>query len=286
MKKSITDNQRRMGQGSSTTNPFIPMASVFQDLERMKFSQNLRKNPEDYNAYVSQRVDSMTDEIYNRKRASFQKAHIDLGRYMDMDHNANFYKTRSGDVDRLTDEIGANNLRVKQNLANDRDLTKRQFEINEWYNYNKLETLFFLQVFFISSLAMSLIIYGQKNNLITSMMSGLLTILLLATVFITGVYRYYYTNRQRDTHLWNRRDWGPLKEPVKKSPTGCANGQMTVSLNDLLPESVTQCADDAANRFGRWQDNLTNEMANYQNGILPPKVDSPLGFVCDNLSNN
>ena len=287
-KESRIDNQRRMGQGNSTTNPYIPLASMTQDLERLKFSQDLRKNPEDYNAYVSERVDSMTDEILNRKRASFQKAHIDLGRYMDMDHNANLYKTRSADVDRLTEAIAANNVRVKQALDRDRDLSKRQFEINEWYNYNKLETLFFLQVFFISSLCMTIIIYGQKKGMITNMMAGLLTMILVAIIAITGIYRYYYTNRQRDTRLWSRRDFGGLKTPVKK-PATCGNdGPVTIDINSIIPKSVTQCADDAVNRadkaFNTWQDNLTSEMTAYQTGNVPPKTEHPLGFVCDNLS--
>lgn len=279
-----------MGQGNSTSNPYIPMASVAQDLERLKFSQNLRQNPEDYNAYVTERVNTMTDEIANRKRASFQKAHIDLGRYMDMDHNANFYKTRSADVDRLTDAISANNARVQQTLERDRDLSKRQFEINEWYNYNKLETLFFLQVFFLSSLTMTIVIYGQKTGMITSMMAGLLTVLVLVAIVITGVYRYYYTNRERDTRLWNRRDFGPLKTTVKKPATcGKSDGPVNIDINDLIPKSVTQCADDATNRassaFNTWQSNLTTEISNYQTGNVPPATEHPLGFVCDNLNN-
>lgn len=74
---------------STDQNPYAPIASVYQDLERMKFAQDLRKTPDDYSSYVNTRVDQMTDEIFNRKRVAFQKAQIDLGRYMDMDHNAN-----------------------------------------------------------------------------------------------------------------------------------------------------------------------------------------------------
>ena len=86
-------------------NQYIPQAMVYQDLERLQFAKNLRANPQDYTAYVQTRVDELSNEIYNRKRAAFQKAHIDLGRYMDLDHNANFYRERAGDVDRLTDSI-------------------------------------------------------------------------------------------------------------------------------------------------------------------------------------
>jgi len=261
-----------MGAGQSSGNMYAPMASIFQDLERMKFAQDLRKNPQDYSAYVNTRVDQMTDEIFNRKRVAFQKAQIDLGRYMDMDHNANFYKSRSADVDRLTDQIGANNKRIETELIHDKDLSKRQFEINEWSNYNKLETLFFLQVFFLASLCMAIIIYLQKTALLTGSMAALLTGLLLLIVAIVGIYRYYYTNRTRDTRLWHRRSFGSAKPPP--APAKCnPDGSLEFDLNSIIPKDVTQCLDGAASKFESWQSSLESEMSSFQNsGDTPSRV--------------
>ena len=274
--------------GNSSSNPYAPIATVYQDLERMKFAQDLRKNPADYSAYVNTRVDQMTDEIFNRKRVAFQKAQIDLGRYMDMDHNANFYKSRSADVDRLTDQIGANNKRIETELIHDKDLSKRQFEINEWSNYNKLETLFFLQVFFLSALVMAIILYLQKSSIIASGMAALLTSVLIGIIVIVGVYRYYYTNRTRDTRLWHRRTFDtakPAPAPAKCSP----DGNLEFDLNSIIPKEVTQCADDAAGRFESWDKSLKNEMQSFQEtGETPTRLSgsgqSLSGLVCGNLN--
>lgn len=269
-------------------NVYAPIANMYQDLERMKFAQDLRKNPGDYSSYVNTRVDQMTDEIFNRKRVAFQKAQIDLGRYMDMDHNANFYKARSADVDQLTDKIGANNKRIEAELIHDKDLSKRQFEINEWSNYNKLETLFFLQVFFLASLCMAIIIYLQKTSMIAGGMAALLTSALVGIVAIVGIYRYYYTNRTRDTRLWHRRVFGSAKAaspPAKCNP----DGTLEFDLNSIIPKAVTQCADDAAGRFESWQKSLQGEMASFQEtGATPTRLSgsgqSLSGLVCGNLN--
>lgn len=271
----------------SATNPFIPTTLVSQDLERLKFAQNLRANPADYSAYVNERVNTMTDEVFNRKRTTFQKAQIDLGRYMDMDHNANFYKARSGDVDRMSDILGANNKRIEQGLKADKDISKRQFEINEWYNYNKLETLFFLQVFFIASLSMAIIIFLQKNSTLTPALAALLTGIVFVAVAGLGVYRYYYTRSTRDKRLWHRRYFGSAEAP---KPANICSGGATVDMdiNSIIPKSVTQCADDASNRFSSWQAGLEKEMMAYQEtGASPNGINGQKGLgglVCDNLS--
>jgi hypothetical protein len=249
-----------MGQGQSTTSD---LALTLQSLERMHFSKELQQNPSQYSAYVNTRVNEMTNEVFNRKRTAFQKAQIDLGRYMDMDHNANYYKARAGDVDRLTTVIQTTNQSLLEGVEHDKNLSKRQFEINDWANYNKLETLFFLQVFFMAALSMAVVIFLQKNGTVTNAMAGLLTGGLITIVVIIGIYRYYYTNRTRDTRLWNRRYFPKTAAP--KPPAKCdSNGDLTMDLNAILPKEVTQCVDKQASKFGDWQDSLQKEILNYQ----------------------
>jgi hypothetical protein len=265
---------------SGATNEYIPPTLVNQDLERLQFMQDLRRNPSEYKAYVNERVDTMTNEVYNRKRAAFQKAQIDLGRYMDMDHNANFYKARSGDVDRLSEAIDQNNVRIEEEINRDKDNSKRQFEINEWYNYNKLETLFFLQLFFISSLCMAIVIYLQKNSLITNAVASLLSVGLMLIIAGTGMYRYYYTRSTRDPRLWHRRYFGTAEAP--KPSAVCSNdGTVDVDINSLIPKSVTECADEAVQRFSSWQDSIENEMLAYQEtGATPASIHGGKGLIC------
>lgn len=266
-------------------NPYIEQSLIYQDLEKVRFSENLRKNASDYNQFVNDRVNEMTNEAFNRKRTAFQKAQIDLGRYMDMDHNANFYKSRNADIERVQAAIVANNNRIAQQVALDKDISKRQFEINEYYYYNKLETLFFLQLFFISALVMTMIIYLQKGNLITTTMAGLLTTILLAIVIITGVARYFYTSRTRDTRLWHKRRF-PKEAPEKRPAFKCGNGgQVEFDLNSYIPGGVTECADEMAQNFNKWSDSLQREMAQYQEtGMLATSNQGVGASICSGLA--
>ena len=210
-----------MGNTGSSSNPFIPLTVQMQELERLQFSQNLRKNPVEYSAYVNQRIDSMTGEISQTKDNAFRKAQIDLSRYMDMDHNANFYRVRNNDVDRLTQNIEESNAMALQGVSQDKQNSKRQFEINEWYNNDKLETLFFLQLFFVASLVMIIIVSVQKRGFIAAPLAAALSGLIAVGVAGVGIYRYMYTEQTRDPRLWNRRRFGAIGPPPPNKVPDC-----------------------------------------------------------------
>jgi hypothetical protein len=206
---------------TSSSNPFISLTVQNQELERLKFSQNLRKNPAEYSAYVNDRINSMTQEVSSTKDNAFKKAQIDLSRYMDMDHNANFYRVRNNDVDRLTQTIASNNAAVSEGILADKQNSKRQFEINEWYNNNKLETLFFLQLFFVASLIMIILVSLHKRGTISGPIAATVSAIIAVIVGIIGVWRYMYTEQARDPRLWNRRKFGKVGPPPAKKAPDC-----------------------------------------------------------------
>ena len=209
-----------MGNIGSSSNPYIPLTVQMQELERLQFSQNLRKNPAEYSAYVNERIGTMTNEISTTKDNAFRKAQIDLSRYMDMDHNANFYRVRNNDVDRLTQSVAATNAAAAANITEDMQNSKRQFEINEWYNNNKLETLFFLQMFFVASLLMIILVSLQKRGTLAAPVAAMLSGIVAVVVGGIGLYRYFYTEATRDPRLWNRRRFGAVGPPPA-APAAC-----------------------------------------------------------------
>ena len=258
--------------GMSGRNPAMDAALTAQELERFQFVKNLRNQTPSYLEYVEGRVSEISEEVAARKQAAFQKAQTDLGRYMDMEHNANYYKIRSGDVDRLTKVMEENNNKFAQSRAFDKDITKRQFEINEWYNYNKLETLFFLQVFFIVILAAAIVIYLQKTALITSTMAGLVLGVLVIGVTILGVYRYSYTRVTRDPRLWHRRDFGRADKPAPAARCD-PKGNVVFDVAKILPEGasdITKCASNASAKFSKWLTEKEDEMVQYDADNSPP----------------
>lgn len=223
---------------------YIQDVLTYQDLEKVSFSNDLKENPADYSQFVNDRVNAIVDESFNYKRAAFEKAHTDLARYMDMEHNAHNFDVRNRDVLEMQKQMRDTNERMLNSSTANLDNSKRQFEINEYYYYNKLETLFFLQLFFIAVLVMALVVYGQKKGVLTTQLAGYLTLLVLAIVIATGVYRYYYTKNTRDTRLWHRRKFdepaGPAQMPTLAKCD--ADGNVVVDVNAVIPSGVTRCA--------------------------------------------
>ncbi len=254
-----------------------------QDLEKINYGQQLKEDSGNYSAYVNERVNQIVDESFNRKRASFQKAMVDMGRYMDMEHNAANFKTRSADVKRLQDVIESNNNTLKNASIQDINNSKRQFEINEYYYYNKLETLFFLQLFFISTLSMAVLIYLQRIGVLGTNVAGLLILILLGIVVMTGVYRYYYTKRTRDTRLWHRRKFEDPEPSPKGPPVKCdAGGNIVVDTDAILPAGSLGCAmtvkDMAKAKFDEIYGKVGKSITDYQTRSSMPQGGSTSGF--------
>lgn len=205
-------------------NPINPDAQLkaAQDLKSINDEYYIRQNPERYRAEVETKAQTVLQDLATQNRMKFQKAFNDLGKHFDMEDSTISYSNRNQDV------INQNNHSLNQlntsanSIKYNKDLSRRQVEINEWYYQDKLETLFFMQIFFMSMLSMSIIFYFRKASLITSRFSGYLTFILLLIVAITCFYRYFYTNQLRDSRWWYKRRFAkPLY--IEDNKCGCVD---------------------------------------------------------------
>ena len=242
------------------SNPAIAAVIQDQQLERLNFATGLRQDPAGYSAYQQQRIGQIMSDISNRKESAFQKAQIDLGRYMDMNHNVNFYKTRSSDVANIASAMLTNNSNLAESIQHDVDISKRQFEINEWYNYNKMETLFYLQLVFMSVLAASIIMYLAKKGTISGGLAVISYSILGIMLVLVGGYKYFYTEGARDVKLWHRRYFGSTQAP-QNVPAPCAD----VSGSDVWENAMNDAfayADKVQQCAGNVSSNLDNDFRN------------------------
>jgi hypothetical protein len=243
-----------------------------QELQQVQFSQSLQRDPGQYQAYVKGKVQTLMDETLNTKRSAFQKAHIDAGRYMDMDHNAQLYKTRSDDVGKLQDAIEKSNNLYLQNIEKDKNLSRRQVEINEYSYNNKLETLFFLQLLLMTVLLLTLVAYLHKSAIVGNTVAGILSIFVLLIIVGVGIYRWNYTNSTRDGRFWSRRYFKEEEDGAGQSNAGhCdAQGNYVFDLKKLVPDVLDQSARTFADRLERVNNELIDQAAVYQTtGTLP-----------------
>lgn len=263
--------------GPAYSNPAIAAVVQDQQLERLNFATGLRQDPAGYSQYQQQRIGEIVSDITSRKESAFQKAQIDLGRYMDMHHNVNFYKTRSSDVDTITGAMVQNNNNLSESILRDKDISRRQFEINEWYNYNKLETLFYLQLVFMSAMAASIVMYLAKTGTISGGFAAITYGILGLTVVLVGAYKYFYTSGTRDVKLWHRRYFGstsPPEKPDTQCPTDDNSWQDELDTAFAYADRLGGCAANVGSNLDNDLRNISRSATNAMVGIQTGKVNA------------
>lgn len=193
-------------------------------------------------------------------------------RIFDADKNASYALIRNTDL--LNAQTFARNYNegIENRITTDLDVTKRQFEINEYHYHNKLDTLFFLQLLFIAILVMAILVYGNRTGYLSTNTTGLLTVALGVVLVIVGISRYFYTIRTRDRRLWHRR-YFPTEKPTRPdllSTCGPSAAPTTINLNAIFsPEQIT-CAEEASTAVGEWRNRVNAETAAYITGGVDP----------------
>jgi hypothetical protein len=220
--------------------------------------------------FINSAYTALKNDALNAKDSSMAKTLVDFSRTADMDVNAMTYGIRNANLLNSQAHIKAYNNSITNNTQHDVDLSKRQFEINEYYYYNKLDTLFFLQVFFISAMIMAILIYAFRRGMLTAKMSGLITVGLAIIVVIIGISRYYYTARVRDKRLWHRRHFGNEGD-AKDRPefiTTCPGPSIApvINLNAIVSGETTQCLAETKTIFNNWVDTMNQATQNTIDG--------------------
>jgi hypothetical protein len=233
------------------------------DLARTQYSQDLRKNPSDYSNYVFQNAQAIQDQLTAAKNSAFDKAQTDLGRYMDLQHNVQLYEIRNSDVDRLTTALANNNQSIQSAVKRDKDVTRRQFEINEWYNYKKEQTAATLMGGVVMSVIILGLVIGYKMGVLAAPMAGSLA---GVAVVLFSLWAYYRPNTNQDPRLWHRRIFTTSTEPPVS--TACP-GNINVDIT-----KQKDCLSVVEGKLSDLTAKLEADLAAYQTGDLsvpPPK---------------
>lgn len=111
---------------------------------------------------------------------------------------------RTYDVMNVSDELQTDVSSAANSKMSQRDLADRQYELNQWANSDKLDTLYFLQILFICLTFITLLVYLKSIGIVTpslfvlfSTIAGIIAILLL-------VLRSRYTRVIRDPRYWHK----------------------------------------------------------------------------------
>ena len=198
----------------------IDQTQLLSDMELQSYLANLSS---------SQRTDfvvsNVRDVMDNVEKTKSQ-------RYVDMadqisgaDNNitsAAYYLARTDDLKNLASDVDTLTLEQLNVADLNKEVIGRQYEINEWSNQNKLDTLYFLQLLFVILTFVSMLLFLKTNNIISQSLFALLTTLAgLFAVFVL-IFRARYTKVVRDDRYWHKarfpRQHDPFPLQSKTSP--------------------------------------------------------------------
>lgn len=227
------------------------------------------------NSYIKNQID--------RKDNSATNVLLTAGRTFGADANSAYGQIRSQNLLDMQNTVGSYNTAARNDIQHDMGLTRRQFEINEYHYYNKLDTLFFLQLFFIAVMVMSVLIYFNRRGTLTAQMTGILTAVLAILLILVGVSRYFYTTRTRDRRLWHRRYFQSESEPrpaLINSCPGSPSSATEINLNAIFDNSQISCALETNKNFQEWKTAANKEAERQMKGeTLPASIFAASGFA-------
>ena len=162
-------------------------------------------NDSERGAYVGGNTAEAMDRVKAMKEDKFKYLMGDLTSADNNITSTAFYVTRTQDLITMSNDI--DQVAKKQLTTSDINagIVRRQQEINEWSNSNKLDTLFFLQVLFICLTMICVAVFLRSLGFISLTLQVFLMVLTAAFAVFTLISRARFTSAVRDSRYWDKR---------------------------------------------------------------------------------
>ena len=120
----------------------IADTQALSDLELQSYLAGL--NTDQTAALIADNIDTIKRQVSAVKATNFTNANQQLVTADNGITSAAYYLLRTHDLQQLATDV--NNLTTKQatEISINKELANRQYEINEWSNSNKMDTLYFV----------------------------------------------------------------------------------------------------------------------------------------------
>ena len=207
-----------------STLEYQDLANSVNEMEIQSYLAALSANGQ-LQSFERGNVESAINRVKAKKNSEIESSLGNLTGADNMITSAAYYLARTQDLNSIAsdvDTIAAKQASVREINAN---LVNRQYEINEWSNENKLDTLFFMQVLFITITFISCLLFLRSRDIIPPML--FFTLISLASVISVLVLlsRTRYTNVLRNSRYWHRARFPsmPNKFPTVVPPPAAAN---------------------------------------------------------------
>jgi hypothetical protein len=191
-----------MKEAFANVDSLIDQTKLLGDMELQAYLTSLSDSQK--NEFISSNVGETIKAVNASKAARFNDL---IDQATGADNNivsAAYYVARTRDLSSLAKEVDT--MTVKQLTASEinNGVAGRQNEINEWSNFNKLDTLYVMQVLFISLSLIAILTFLLSNGSISQTLFAFLSYTIAALAVLMLVVRWRYTNVARDGRYWHK----------------------------------------------------------------------------------
>jgi hypothetical protein len=185
-----------------TLDNLIPQTQIIGDMELQSYLASL--GPSQRTDYLQANIASTMAAVQASKSGKYTDL---LDQATGADNNitsAAYYLTRTRDLTDLATAV--DNMTLTQYSASsiNNGLGLRQTEINEWANSNKLDTLYFFQILFISLSLVGILCFLLMNNIINKNIFTILCYIIGIFALLVLILRWRYTRAARDSRYWHK----------------------------------------------------------------------------------
>jgi hypothetical protein len=194
---------------------------VISDMALNSYLSSL--NPSQNTAFLAGNASSALAAVNNAKDKTYGDT-MDLLTGADNSiTSAAYYLSRTRDLADATEQIDQANLSQLDASQINAGLSQRQTEINEWANRNKLDTLYFMQVLFISLSLTGFLAFLSSNGYISGSLFRFVSYIIGILAVIVLILRWRYTYVARNARYWHKARF-PMQDVIKTTGAKCKTG--------------------------------------------------------------
>ena len=228
----------------STAEAQITQAS---DIFLVNALSKLKEDTPALNAYVGATKDQLYGKVVQEHSDTFAKNYNDLTNASNTNKNVMYYYIRNKDLNKIQGSIASRAESEAMAAQHDSHLAKRQFEINEWTNGNKLDTLFVFQLIFIGLLISAPLLYLKRMGMLPSSIFYVVVLLIFMAILFTIVIRAQYTLKSRDQRFWHKRRFpGPEVLPPGSCPSA---SDILQGIEGISQDTLNKAKESGSNLF-------------------------------------
>ena len=193
--------------GMAGLDTVINDTSFYQDIELATALGTFRNNPAQLQSFLQKQQASVYNDIAKQKTNTFNKVYGDLNRAAKSQESVLMYNQRNKELASIHDQVYSNQKTMATAVTNDKNISNRKNEMNEWSVGNKNDTLFVYSSLFIALSGLLLCIVLWKLGIMSAYYCGSLAALLIIIFVLILMNRYQYTDILRDKRYWNRKNF-------------------------------------------------------------------------------